>query len=125
MKQLSQHHFLIADPNVDNIIFSDTYKLVDVYLFLLMKTILPEKLYARNLARVNETILCGLIDFSYRVRLINYLNSINSRYAIWFKELNRQNPIFVYEALSIIQDATEAETLEQAKTKILLPTQKS
>lgn len=46
---LSQHCFLITDPNVDNITFSDTYKFVDTYNFLHAKNFSPEKIYIKEI----------------------------------------------------------------------------
>lgn len=124
LQDLSQYHFLITDPNVDNITFSNTYKFVDTYNFLHAKKFSAEKIQQRNLLRVNESILCGLMGFSYRNRIIKYLNTIQSKHLNIFLNLDKNNPNFVYEALSIIQDTTNQDQLNKAKKNILALTKK-
>lgn len=119
LQNISQHKFLITDPNVDNITFSNTYKFVDTYNFLFAQKYSQEIIHQRNLSRVNESVLCGLIDFSYKDFLIKYLSLINPKYLNMFLNIDRNNPFFVYEVLSIIQEITKEDKLNRAKENIL------
>lgn len=118
IKEVSEHHFVITDPNVDNVIFSDAFKLVDTYSFLLAKKMVVSALFKKNMNKVNETMMCGLLDYSYRRILEEYLR-VYGRYEDIFDRLNRQSEQYVYELLSIIQETTGEETIGQAKSKMI------
>lgn len=118
IKEVSDHHFVITDPNVDNVIFSYAFKLVDTYSFLLAKKMVASVLFKKNMNKVNETMMCGLLDFSYRRVLEEYLR-VYGKYGNIFENLNRQNERYVYEILSIIQETTGEETIGQAKRKMI------
>lgn len=122
LREISDHHFLIVDANVENITFSDTYKFVDTYSFLLAKKFATEIIYQKNLRKVNETVLCGLIDFAYKKILASFLKDINSRYLPMYENLlgggyNGTN--YVYDMLSIIQETTQENDLLLARKRIL------
>jgi len=119
LKDLSDHHFLIMDPNVDNIIFSNSYKFVDTYSFSLRKSISSATLQVMNTKKVNEMVLCGLIGQSYKKIIRVYLNLIRSKYLDYFFKLNNQDDNYIYDVLSIIREATKEEILERAKTKVI------
>lgn len=118
VRDVSEHHFVITDPNVDNVIFSDAFKLVDTYSFLLAKKMVVSALFKKNMNKVNETMMCGLLDFSYKRVLEEYL-SVYGKYGDIFESLNRQDERYVYDLLSIIQETTKADTMGQAKRKII------
>lgn len=126
LKEISDHHFLIVDPNIENITFSDTYKFVDTYSFLLAKKFATEIIYQKNLRKVNETILCGLIDFAYKKILADFLKNINSRYLSMYENLlgegyNSTN--YVCDMLSIIQESTQENDLLLARKRLLTSVQ--
>ena len=122
LKALSSSHLLIIDPNVDNITFGETFKFVDTYSYLLAIKYSSETIYQRNLRRVNDSILCGLIYFSYKKIIENYLIKTNYRYLYLFMDIietKTQNENYVYEILSIIQETTGEEQLIKIKKRIL------
>ena len=62
LEEISSHHFIISDPNPDNITFSNNYKFVDTYSFLLSKKHIDEAIFVRNLIKVNISVLSGLLE---------------------------------------------------------------
>lgn len=121
LEEISSHHFIISDPNPDNITFSNNYKFVDTYSFLLSKKHIDEAIFKRNLIKVNISVLSGLLGFSYQENVINYLRTINSKYLDYYINLKKTNINFIYDILSIIQESTKEDSLRNAKKKILLP----
>lgn len=122
LKELSNNHFLIADPNVDNITFSTTYKFVDTYSYLLVLKYASETIYKRNITRVNDTVLCGLIGFSYKKYVERYLRMIDSKYLdLFIKSIQtkKANDNYIYDILSIVQEETKEDSLIKAKKRIL------
>lgn len=123
LAHLNDHNMIIIDPNVDNIIFSDTFKFVDTYSFALAEKFSKELIKRRNLLKVNEMMLCGLINMSYREIVTRYLQKTNPKaYELFLKTLETQKETgnFVPDILSIIQEATEENSLQKAKEKITL-----
>lgn len=122
LTEISNHHFLITDPNVDNIIFSSAFKFVDTYSFLLAKKFTKELIYQRNITKINDTVLCGLIDLSYKKIIESFLVNIDSKYLELFLNLVKHdlsNINYIHDILSIIQETTQEDELKNAKQKIL------
>lgn len=119
LQDLSENHFLIMDPNVDNIIFSNSYKFVDTYSFSLRKSISSTTIQIMNTKKVNEMVLCGLIGQAYQKLFKAYLTLVKSKYLDYFSKLNNQDSNYIYDTLSIIREVTKEETLGRVKTKII------
>lgn len=120
LEEISSHHFIISDPNPDNITFSNNYKFVDTYSFLLSKKHIDEAIIKRNLIKVNISVLSGLLGFSYQENVINYLRTINSKYLDYYIDLKKTNINFIYDILSIIQESTKEDSLRNAKKKNII-----
>ena len=121
LSELTKHHFLIVDPNSDNITFSDSFKFVDTYSFRLMKDFNKDLLFKRNMMRVNDMVMSGLIDMHYKQLIELYLRKIKSKYLESFLKLTKDNPdneMYIYDCLSILLDATQEEQLQVVKQKI-------
>lgn len=122
LKDLSNNHFLIVDPNIDNITFSNTFKFVDTYSYLLLPKYSSEIIYTRNILKTNETVLCGLISFSYKKLILEYLKNTNSKYLelfIKYIETETKTEQYIYHILSIIQETTKENNLPEIKKRIL------
>lgn len=123
LKEISNCHFLVVDPNVDNITFSTTFKFVDTYSYLLAMKYAEEVIYKRNIVRINDAVLCGLIGFSYKKVIIDYLSNKNSKDLDLLLSIlsDRGTDDYIYNILSIIQDATQEDSLSRVKRKIYGP----
>lgn len=116
---VSSNYFLISDPNVDNVTFDNCYSFVDTYDFSWLPGKSVDKIYQLNLKRINETILCGLLGFEYEKCAIAYLNQISFSLFNQFLRLDHSKSNFIYECLSIVQEATQEEGLKKVRNKIL------
>lgn len=117
LQDISSHHFLIVDPNVENIIFSDTYKFVDTYSFGLFKQFSEDKIYLKNLLKVNQVVLNGLIGIYYREFLTKYLEQ-NPKYKRIIQSLKTIDANYIYIILSLIQDSLQEDDLELVQSKV-------
>ena len=116
---LSSNKFLITDPNPDNIIFGDNYKFVDTYSFLQATKFSVELIKQKNTTKANTSIIMGLFGFYYLENIIKYFKNNNPKYLDKFLKLQSSDSNFIYDILSLIQEATQQNSLQKTK-KILL-----
>ncbi len=121
LADVSDHHFLITDPNIDNITFSTTYKLVDTYSFLWAKKFSKDKIFERNLKKINVSILNGLLGFSFDRDIESYFRNYHSKYLEKIQALDSSKSDFLYLYLSMVQEATQEDSLKKVKQKLRYP----
>ena len=118
LKDLSAYHFLIMDPNVENITFSTEFKFVDTYSFLLLKSYSQELILKRNMIKINDAVMSGLINSSYKKAIVDYLKNSHSKYLEMFINLiqnNLDNADYIYNILSILEEVTKEEELSRVR----------
>lgn len=118
LTDISNHHFLIIDPNVDNITFSETYKFVDTYSFRFAKQFSCDKVFQRNLRKVNISVLSGLLGFSFDLDVKKYLKKCHSKYLEKIQDLDYSKSDFLYLYLSMLQETVKEDSLEKVKQKL-------
>lgn len=119
LREISYYQCLISDPNVNNISFKRTFRFLDVYSFTWVKKISEGKIYDRNLSKINETILCGVIDFDYKRKISAYLEQKHSKNLEAYLKMDKRSPIFVPDILSILTEETKESSLSSVKQKII------
>ncbi|MCI8588810.1 MAG: hypothetical protein HFG40_04080 [Bacilli bacterium] len=119
LREISYYKCLISDPNINNISFKQTFRFLDVYSFTWAQKISENKIYDRNLNKINETILCGIIDFDYKRKIRTYLAQKHSKYLEAYLALDKESPIFVPDILSILMEETKEQSIKSAREKIM------
>lgn len=127
VKNISEAKFLIPDANPQNFMFSKTFKFVDVDEYLYLKTAIMRiisKIFSINMKVVNNAVLSGLVGLSYRHLILKYLSITSQRGREEFNNLSLSDEEFVYKVLTLLQDISKVDDLDELKMQILMPIEK-
>lgn len=119
LEEITDKNFLILDSNSDNIMFHDTYKIIDTWSFHKIKNQPQETILKKNIENTNYILLSGLIDIFYKETINKYLKSTNSKYIDLFNNLSKSNKTYISDVFSILMSETKETTLKKVKTKII------
>lgn len=118
IEDITAHHFLIVDPNIENITYSETFKFVDVYAFAWLQRNREQLLYRQSINRVNTSICCGIIDINYKKVLELYFRKIGFKWLDYFLKQRNTDTDYVRTVLTLLQEATNTDSLREAKQLI-------
>lgn len=119
IKEISNYHLTPSDINVDSILFNvekQKFEFVDTYGYIFFDKFPVEKLYYHNLKRINDTILCGLLSHEWNKNVYNLLLQYNDNYLKYLED--KQNNLYVYNILSILQELLDSNTIIEMTEKI-------
>lgn len=119
LEEITSKRFLILDSNGNNIMFYDTYKIIDTWAFHKIKNQPQKAILKKNIENTNSILLSGLIDIFYKDTINQYLKSTNSKYIDLFNSLNKSSKTYISDIFSILVSETKETDLKKIKTKII------